>query len=193
MVAAQVQPPPAADWQVAMSRPSPVSGDSIPEQFVVVPEIIKHPAGRSNWTLPVVVVPSVYVPFELAVHVPLTVREPLAVTFLQLRGSRPASEMSTFELDTVRHDDITVQVPTTLPPQADPLAEHAADVPPVPLPVVPPVVPAVPAAELPPVPVGPSELDVHAPKITPNAIAIARTAADWPFIEALLAWGWTTG
>jgi hypothetical protein len=44
-----------------------------------------------------------------------------------------------------------------------------------------------PLVKLPPDPDGVPELELHAPEIIPNAIAIART--DWTFIERLLAEG----
>jgi hypothetical protein len=140
---------------------------------VVVPEINKHPAGRSIRRLPVVVVPSVYVPPASALHIPLTLSVPATIGFLQLDGSRPANETSRFPLN-FRHEDVTVQVPTTSPPQAV-TSEHAPPPPPDPLLV-------------PPAPVGPPEVGVQAPEINPNvpnvpnASAIARRA-DWTFIE----------
>jgi len=68
-----------------------------------------------------------------------------------------------------RHDELTFQVPTTSPPQAVTLGQD--DPPP------PPPVPAVPL-ELPPVPDGLLEVELHAPEIIPamSAIAIPRTA-----------------
>ena len=156
-VAMHVQPPPlAASWQVAESKPSPVSGELRPEHWRTVPERILHPAGRSSSSVPVVVVPSVYVPSELAVHVPLTLRDPVIVTFLQLPGSRPAAEMSRSLLLRSRHAELAVQVPTTLPPQAVTFV-HDVPPPPVPplaLPPVPTEPPLPPVLELPPVPEG---------------------------------------
>jgi hypothetical protein len=81
----------------------------------------------------------------------------------------------------LRHDEVTFQVPTTLPPQADPFGQDGPPVPAVP------VVPAVPLLELPPVPVV-FPVGLQAPEIIANAIAIAR-AADWTFIEGLLTKG----
>jgi len=135
----------------------------------VVPERIKHPA--SSWTvaLPVVVVPSVYVPFAFAVHVPLTLIEPEIDALLQVRGSRPTSEMSRAPLK-FRQDDVTFQVPTTLPPHGAPFGQDGPPVPAVP------VDPAVPLLE-PPVPDRVPVVGLHAPEIIPIAIAIARTPA----------------
>ena len=80
------------------------------------------------------------------------------------------------------HDDVTFQVPTTSPPHVEPAGQDGPPVPAVP------VVPAVPLLELPPVPVGLIPVELQAPEIIANAIAIAR-AADWTFIEGLLTKG----
>jgi len=109
-----------------------------------------------------------------------------------LRANDKSSSPVTF-----RHDDVTVQVPTTLPPQGVTLSQDAL---PPPLPELPPVstppellelppvstppelleLPPVPTPppplELPPVPDGLSSSELHAPEITPNATAAARTA-----------------
>jgi len=149
-------------------NPSAVRGDSSPGHSRRVPESIKHPA--SSWTVavPVVVVPSVYVPFAFAVHVPVTVSEPEIDALLQVRGSRPTSEMSRAPL-IARHDDITFQVPTTLPPHGDPFGQDGPPVPAVP------VVPAVPLPVLPPPPDGVVPVELQAPEISANA-TIARAA-----------------
>jgi hypothetical protein len=91
----------------------------------------------------------------------------------------------------VRHDELTAQFPTTLPPQAVTFAQDnpppvpPLEVPPVPVPAapleVPPVPVPVPPPELPPVPEL-FRLVLHAPEIIANATAIARNA-DWTFIE----------
>jgi hypothetical protein len=111
-----------------------------------------------------------YVPSALPVHDPVTLREPVIPTFLQLVGSRPANEISRFPLS-FRHDDVTFQAPTTLPAQAVTFGQDA----PPPVPVVPPV-PAAPLLEVPPVPDTWSEGTVQAPESIPNAMAIVRTA-----------------
>jgi hypothetical protein len=122
----------------------------------------------------VVVVLSLYVPLELAVQVPLTLRVPATVTFLQLEGSSPAIVMSRFPLN-FKHDGVTVQVPTTSPPHGVTLvASEQAEPPP----------PAPPLPEAPPVPDEVPELP-HAPESIPNAITVAITG-DWNFIERLL-------
>jgi hypothetical protein len=149
-----------------------------------------------NCSSPVVVVLSEYVPSELAVHVPVTCKEPVTGALAQ---PAPTSVRSRLPL-TWRHDDVTFQVPTTLPPQLVTL-EHDAPAPPAPtpfeLPPVPdtpvlpglvPELPPVPTVSVPPLPVEPNtplELEEHAPEITPTASAIAR-AADRIFIEQFL-------
>jgi hypothetical protein len=111
----------------------------------------------------VVVVLSVYVPLASALKLPLTVKEPEIVELVQFRGSRPSHVGSRCPL-TVRHDDFTFQVPTTLPPQEVPFWQEAPD-PPVPVP-----------PELPPVPDGlVPELALQAPEIIAVPMAIART------------------
>ena len=129
--------------------------------------------------MPDVIVPSVYVPLELAVHVPLTVRDPEIVTFLQLFGSRPASEISRLLPVKLRHDELTFQVPTALPPQAVTLPQPIVDSPPLELPPV--VLVAPPLAELPPdvdeLPGFEPELELHAAAISPNAITIVTAVA----------------
>jgi hypothetical protein len=176
-----VHPPPVAAFaQLTSEKPTAERGAWIPVHVTVVPERIKHPA--SSWTvaLPVVVVPSVYVPFAFAVHVPLTLIEPEIDALLQVRGSRPTSEMSRAPLK-FRQDDVTFQVPTTLPPHGAPFGQDGPPVPAVP------VDPAVPLLELPPVPVR-LPVELQAPEITANPIVRAR-AADWTFIEGLLTKG----
>jgi hypothetical protein len=74
----------------------------------------------------------------------------------------------------VRHEDITVQVPTTLPPQGDTLEQD-------PVPAAPPA----PLPGFPPAPDGLLDPELQAPEIIPNATAVARNA-DWTFIERLL-------
>jgi hypothetical protein len=131
--------------------------------LIVVPESIKHPDSSRTVAVPVVVVPSVYVPLAFAVHDPLTFSEPAIEALLQVRGSRPTNEMSRAPLS-VTHDDVTFQVPTTLPPQAVPLGQDGPPAPPLPV------------LEEPPVPVELPGLDVHPSRTVPNK-AIPRTAA----------------
>jgi len=177
-MAVQSHPPPAASVHVAEANPMPARGPPIRVQEVVVPDSIKQPAGKPSLSVPVVFVASVYVPFALAVHVPVTDKEPERVTLSQVRGSSPAREMSRSELLNVRQDDVTFQVPTTLPPQAVPFGQDPPDPPAVPvLPATP-----VPAGPPPPVPDGPEFAELQAPEMLPNATAITR-AADCSFID----------
>jgi len=134
-----------------------------------VPDRCKQPAGRSAVVVPDVVVLSVYVPSAWAVQLPLTFIEPLSLTFVHMRGSRPAALMSRFVVLKVKHDELTVHVPTTLPPQADAFGQA----PPAPV-LEPPAAPAWP--ELPPVPEGSFVPLEHAPVRRPAAIAIVRNA-----------------
>ena len=117
----------------------------MPSHRTVVPESIRQPASSRTVAVPVVVVASMYVPFAFAVHVPLTCSEPEIDATLQVRGSSPTSEVSSAPLSDT-HDDVTFQVPTTLPPHGVPFGHNGAPVPAVP----PPLVPAAPV-RLPPV------------------------------------------
>jgi hypothetical protein len=142
----------------------------MPSQVTMVPDSIKQPASSKTVALPVVVVPSVYVPLEFAVHVPFTWSEPEIDATLQVRGSRPTSEVSSAPLSDT-HDDVTFQVPTTLPPHGVPFGHNGAPVPAVP----PPLVPAAPV-RLPP-------LGLHAAAATAaRASALLRTL-DRTFVE----------
>jgi hypothetical protein len=140
-----------------------------------------------------------------AVQVPVTLSEPESFTSLQAFGSRPTVETSKTP-PTLKHDELTFQVPTTSPPHAGTLEQEppappvllvlppAPTMPPVldtpPLPVVPPVLLAVPPLAgtppfpgLPPVGVGLLGVELHeALETKPSAIAIVRPA-DWTFIE----------
>jgi len=131
--------------------------------LIMVPESRKHPAGNFISTLPVVVVPSVYVPSAFAVKVPVTLSDPAAVTGLQLEISSPAAPMSRALALNLRHDDVTFQVPTTLPPHAVTLAQ-------------PPVVPPVPAPEVPPAPGVPTVPALQATEIIANPKAKTEIA-----------------
>jgi len=71
----------------------------------------------------------------------------------------------------VRHDDITVQVPTTSPPQAVTFGQDAPACPPLPPVAAVPAAPGVPAA--PDDPLGPG---AHAPENIPATTANTRTA-----------------
>src|SRR6185436_19144299 len=170
MVALQTQPPPdGASTQFASLKPTAVSGELMPSHRTVVPESIRQPASSRTVAVPVVVVASMYVPFAFAVHVPLTCSEPEIDAVLHVRGSRPTSEVSSAPLN-VTHDDVTFQVPTTLPPQGDPFGQDGP-----PVPALPPA-PLVPAPLLPAAPERLPPPGVHAPAIATTASAVARTA-----------------
>ena len=106
-------------------------------------EIVRHLAANGNVTVPVVVVWSVYEAPAVAVNAPVIWRLPVAGT---VAHPRPASDTSNSP-DTCRHDDdVTFQVPSTLPPQGDTLVQfcvlEGCVLPPVPLlPVPPPLEP----------------------------------------------------
>jgi len=171
MVPVHVHPPPlAAFTQVTALKPIPVKGPEIPSQVILVPDRFKQPAGSSTFVVPEVVVPSVYVPLAFAVHVPLTLTEPVSLTFLHMVGSSPAGPMSRSVALKVKHDELTVHVPTTLPPQGDPFGQA----PPAPVLELPPV-PPFPVLELPPVPEGSFVPLEHAPARNPAA-TIVRNA-----------------
>jgi hypothetical protein len=98
----------------------------------------------------------------LAVRLPFTWSEPVTGAVEQLRLTAVGSSVPL----TVRHDDTTFQVPTTLPPQVFPFEQDAG---PPPAPVLPPV-PVV-CPPLPPVPpVFEVELP-HAITVTDNQAA----------------------
>jgi len=81
---------------------------------------------------PVVVVLSVYDPSVLAVHVPVVWRIPVTGTV----GQPTPTKVTSMSPDIVRHEEVTFQVPTTLPPQGDTLEQAAGWLPP-PLPFPP--------------------------------------------------------
>jgi hypothetical protein len=87
--------------------------------------------------------------------------------------------MSRFELLNVRHDDITVHVPTTLPPQGVPFEQEAPPIPAAP------VVPDAPLPELPPTPDGELLNELHPAAIVASASADAR-AADRTFENSFI-------
>src|SRR3954447_20326320 len=101
-----------------------------PLQVTGVDEITRHEGANVNCSWPVVVVSSEYVPSALAVNVPVTASVPVTGAVGQ---PAPTSVRSSEPL-TVRHDDATVQAPTTLPPHDMALGQG---VPPLPVPAVP--------------------------------------------------------
>ena len=113
-------------------------------------ETVRHEAANGNVMEPVVVVLSVNVPPELAVHVPVVWRDPVTGTVAQPISSSDTS----MSPDNARHDDVTFQVPTTLPPQGVTL-EQVAPPPPLPPELELPPDPDPPPAVTPPEPVGP--------------------------------------
>jgi hypothetical protein len=122
----------------------------------------RHEGANVNCSSPEVVVLSKYVPSALAVNVPVTCRDPVTGAV-----GHPAPNDAKSRLPvTFRHDDVTVQVPTTMPPQGVTLGQDP---------------PAPPLPDFAPVPDEPPRLELHPPRITPKAIAIAR-AADWTLV-----------
>jgi hypothetical protein len=120
--------------------------------------MVRHEAGSAIVSVPVVVVPSVYDPPEVAVHVPDTCSDPVTGAAVH---PTPSDVRSTWPL-MFKQEPATVHVPTTLPPQAVTFEHDAitvlvelAEV--EPLPVDPWLVP-----ELPPVePLDPAELPLE--------------------------------
>src|SRR3569832_736483 len=98
-----------------------------PSRVTGVEEMIRQEGPSGNCSLPVVSVSSMTVPSIAAVHLPSTRRVPVTGAVGQ---PAPTSERSRLPL-TVRHDELTVQAPTTLPPQAL-TSEHEVPAPPVP-------------------------------------------------------------
>jgi hypothetical protein len=124
-----------------------------PSQVTGVDEMTRHDGPNVNCSSPDVIVLSEDVPSALAVHVPVTWRDP--VTGAEGHPA-PTNDRSKVPV-TLRHDDITAQVPTTLPPQGVTLEQDPPVAPPPELPaVLPPAplleVPAAPPAPPPPVP-----------------------------------------
>jgi hypothetical protein len=115
---------------------------------MVVPDIFRHEAGNVICSLPDVVVLSKYVPSDLAVHVPVTWRDPVTDADAHPRDNTDISSCPV----TFRQDEVTVQVPTTSPPQGTTLVQEAPPAPPLGLPPVPTVPPL---AFVPPVPFAP--------------------------------------
>ena len=101
----------------------------------------------------------------MAVQVPVTCKDPVTGAVAQ---PAPIAIMFRFPL-TFRHDAVTFQVPTTLPPQ--PVTFEQAELPPVPA--------------VPPLPVELLKLGEHALEMVPAASAMARAAARI-FIETFL-------
>ena len=140
-VAVQLQWPPESVEQVVLVQPSAEMAPATFEHSTLTDDTDKHAGARGNVMVPAVTVLSVYVPSLFAVHVPVTCSDPVTGTLAHPRLDRETSMSPA----SARHDDVTLQVPTTDPPQVGPPGQFwGADVPPVPPePVVPPVPPPV--------------------------------------------------
>src|SRR5216110_3287210 len=116
-------------------------------------------------SVPVVMVLSTNVPSAFAVQVPVTVSDPVTSAAGQVK---PKLLRRFSWPETVKQDDITVQVPVTVPPHALTFVQVCPEPPlpllpplllaPPPLPVLPPE-PVFPPVELPPEPVEPPLLE----------------------------------
>jgi hypothetical protein len=67
--------------QVAVFHPAAVKTPDIFEHSTGVDETVRHELDNVKVIEPVVIVLSEYVPFVLAVHVPVTLRDPVTGTF----------------------------------------------------------------------------------------------------------------
>ena len=112
-VAEQLQWPPLSFAQVTLFHPSAVSAPAAFSQATLTDDTDRQVGASGNVVEPVVVVLSVYDPSPFAVHVPVTCREPVTGTVVHPRLARETS-MSPVS---VRHDEVTLQVPSTEPPQ----------------------------------------------------------------------------
>jgi hypothetical protein len=159
-----------------------------PEQLVWVEEITRHDGAKVKCSSPVVIVLSVYVPSALAVQLPVTCSEP---TTGAVGHPAPTNDKSRLPL-ILRHDEVTFQVPTKLPPQAVTFEQVAPIPPPPKLTFAPACSPlpalltpdAPPLPRAPPLPVGLAEPLLHAAEITPAVTTVAR-AMDRNFIARL--------
>jgi hypothetical protein len=122
-----------------------------------------------NCSVPVVTVSSVYVPSPTAVQAPVTCSDPVIGAEVQ---PAPTTDGSSVPL-TVRQDEVTVQVPTTLPPQAVTFEQDAPAPPDAEIP--PPAAPPLPS--LPPVPDVVPDPEPHPEKAGPSPTAIASTTS----------------
>ena len=125
---------PFSSEQVA-GQPRTSNWPPILEHSTLTDETVRHCVVNGNVMEPVVVVLSSYVPLALAVHVPVTFMVPTIGTDGQ---PIPRSDASMLP-DRLRHADVTFQVPTTSPPQDDPLGQSAGalvlpELPPLPVP-----------------------------------------------------------
>jgi hypothetical protein len=132
---------------------------SVLAQATLTDETDRHAGANGNVIEPVVMVASVYVPSLLAVQVPVTCKDPDTGTVLHPR----LAKVTSMSPDRFRHDDVTVQVPTTDPPQG--VAPGQLE---------PPAAPEVPPVALdPPEPGDPPEPPARPPELQPSAAAAA--------------------
>src|SRR5262245_18570093 len=103
-----------------------------PSQVVGVDEITRHEGSIANSSVPVVVVPSTYVPSALIVNAPATRSDPV----IAADGQPAPANAGLSSPVTFRHDVATVQEPTTLPPHGASLEQDGDPAPP-PVPVIP--------------------------------------------------------
>jgi hypothetical protein len=164
MVPEQLQPPAAAGVQVSEPKPKSWMKLAAPAQLTGVDETIKQEGPSVNCSVPVVIVLSMNVPLP-AVHVPLTWRSPVTGADAQ---PAPTTEGSRLPL-TFRHEDVTVHVPTTSPPQAVTFGQEG---PAPPVPVLPPELTEPPLPGVPPVPDS-----AFAPELQPDEISAGPMAA----------------
>ena len=136
-----MHPPPVFAVHVAEDHPRAEKMPCALSQVTGTDEIVMQELSSGNVMDPVVVVLSAYVPSDLAVQVPVTLRDPVTGTVWQ-----PMPTENTFMLpDKLRHDPVTFQVPTKSPPQGDTLVQLVA--PPDWLPPLPPLLVAPPEFE----------------------------------------------
>jgi hypothetical protein len=115
---------------------------------------MRHSLGGEICAGPVMVVPSMNEPSAFAVNVPVTLKFPVICPVGQVK---PNCFCASTVPDTATHDDATVQVPVTLPPQA--VTPAGVQVPEAPPAALPPMLPSAPPdpllADAPPLPVAP--------------------------------------
>jgi hypothetical protein len=170
-LAVQSHPPPVAEAQSTVVNPRTSSWLLILTQVVGVEEMVKHDLSSENRASPVVTVSSVMVPSALDVNTPLTLREPVMAGLGHWAPNIDGSSVPV----RFRHDDLTVQVPTTLPPHAVTLGQD----PPLPLPEAPPEPGAPPEPRAPPEPPdAPPEPDGADVPPEPDGVAVELQEAN---------------
>ena len=171
----QAHPPPVAFVHVTDSNPRDVR-KSIPSQVMAVDERNRHAAGRVNCSLPLVVVLSV-IPLAVATQLPVTVSDP-PVIGAEVQGVAGipmfSSERSSWP-ETLKHDVVSFQVPTMLPPQAVTFGEAVQDAPPLepdePPELDDPLAPDCPELDPPLDPLDPLEPEPDPPELDPELAA----------------------